>query len=160
MSDPTLYLTHSYIHVYLGIEELHGISIKQLKKSYHETISEKRTKEAKLYDPPSIHARLNLPSAGLKICEMAIVGNVIREQIHIQWLDLSKNHIDALGLKVLIGHLAFAPYVRYIDLSNNPLTNNGKDMSGMEELVLFSRTHTSLCQVMLDKLYPDTPDLR
>ena len=91
---------------------------------------------------------------------MAIVGNVIREHIHIQWLDLSKNHIDALGPKVLIGHLAFAPYLRCIDLSSNPLTNNGKDMSGIEELVLFSRTHTSLCQVNLEKLYPDTPDLR
>ena len=144
----------------LGIEQLHGVGFKGLRKSYQEAMSEKRTKEMMLYDEPSIHERLDLPNAGLKNCEMAIVGNAIRENIHIHWLDLSKNYIDASGLKVLLEHLRSAPYLRYLDLSGNPLTNNGKDMSGIEDLVLYSRTHSALCVVKLEKIFPDTPDLR
>ena len=113
-----------------------------------------------MYNEPSVHARLDIPNIGAKTCEVAIIGNVLRENIHLQWLDLSKNYVDALGLKILVEHLRNAPFVRYLNLSNNPLTNNGKDMSGIEDLVLFSRTHTSLCSVKLEKIYPDTPDLR
>ncbi len=74
-------------------------------------------------------------------------------------VNLANNRISALGLNELIAALKDVKHITSIDISGNPATDDGKDFSGVQALVLFAKSSTQLQRVICDGLFkPDSKE--
>lgn len=136
---------------FLDIDTLNGISMKDLRAH---NVVQKDT-----HDALKTSSTLVLHNQGIKLADVAIICCIIQEYIHINELDLSKNHIDCYGAKLLVTYLYRCPYVRKINLSKNPITNHGKDFSCIEAIQRLCRERPSIIEMKLDDIYMVPKDL-
>ena len=131
-----------------GLDFLNGFDIKSIKASSSNVIKSDIRRDI-----------LDLSGKGIKLSEVAILCCILLDFLHITEVDVSKNHIDCYGLKNLVNCLYKCPYVRKINLSSNPVTNNSKDISGIEALTHFCRNKTSMNEIILDNIVGIPKDL-
>jgi Ran GTPase-activating protein (RanGAP) involved in mRNA processing and transport len=91
-----------------------------------------------------------LSNLQLKLSEAAIVNALMRECIHIHEIDVSKNYIDSHALRLFISTFKQNKFIKRINLSYNPITNNGKDMQVIEELIFLIRGVNHIFEIKLD----------
>lgn len=98
---------------------------------------------------PTCHI-LNLHDSKVKLSEVAIVGSLLQRELHLTDLVLSKNYIDAVTMKALVEVLRKCSHISTVDLSFNPLTNNAKDMKGLEMFVNLLREKKNILNAKLE----------
>lgn len=92
---------------------------------------------------------LSLPDKAMRLAELGIVCGMAHTLKHCHTINIPRNRINALGLLYLIESISDIPRVRNLDLSNNPLTNDGADFTGIEKLLKFTKGSTQLLRVGL-----------
>lgn len=99
---------------------------------------------------------LSLPDHDIRAVEMGIVIGML-EQIHqrIRHIDLSKNQINANAFYYLMHFIKHKNSICSLDISNNPITNKGADLSVVESLLKYVQRKTKLTYVNLEGT--DTP---
>jgi Ran GTPase-activating protein (RanGAP) involved in mRNA processing and transport len=87
---------------------------------------------------------LSLPDRALRLAELGIVCGLMTQMKRLVTVDLARNRISAEGLLLLVQALPDVPYVRNLDLSHNPLTNEGQELRGVQALLSLAKRGTQL----------------
>jgi hypothetical protein len=90
---------------------------------------------------------LTLSNKALRVGELGIVCGMLAQRRRIHTVDLSHNRISAEGLVLMVAALKDMPHVRNLDLSGNPLTNEGTELAGVQALLALAKHSTQLLRV-------------
>lgn len=90
---------------------------------------------------------LDLSGKKLKVAEVSVVCCLCRESSVIKKINLSMNHVDSDSLHVLANLLTSSEDVTALNLSLNPLTNNGEDTSGAKALAKALQLNSDLVDI-------------
>lgn len=91
--------------------------------------------------------QLRTPELGI-VC--GLVGELLYYNVAIRKIDLSRNLLDCECLHKLVDCLIATACVQELDISYNPLTNNGTDLSGVQRLQEFARSSKQLLVVNIN----------
>eukprot|EP01033_Poteriospumella_lacustris_P016909 gene16910-12101_t len=93
---------------------------------------------------------LDLSEYEMKLFEVGIAKRLILEFTRLKTVNVRNNFINAKGLEVLFQAIQEKPSIRNIDLSFNPITNEGKDLSAIQIMQQFLQGSTQILQVHMD----------
>lgn len=93
---------------------------------------------------------LDLAQYDLKLFEVGIVKRLIEDLPRVNTINLRNNQINAKGLEVIFDVIRTRPNIRTLDLSFNPITNDGKDLSAINILQHFLQSQTQMMYVNLE----------
>ena len=91
---------------------------------------------------------LDLSKKTMKFADIKILVCLLRDlkPCHITSLDLSSNAISASALRLLAEGLTEVA-LQYINLDNNPMTDNELDFTGMEALFIAAHRYKHICTI-------------
>lgn len=93
---------------------------------------------------------LDLSEYEMKLFEVGIAKRLILEFTRLKTVNVRNNFINAKGLEVLFQAIQEKPSIRNVDLSFNPITNEGKDLSAIQIMQQFLQGSTQILQVHMD----------
>lgn len=104
-------------------------------------------------------AVLNFPDKAMRLAELGIVCGMAHTLKHCHTINVPSNRINAMGLLHLIESISDIPRLRNLELSQNPVTNDGADFTGIDKLLKFVKGSTQLLRVDLDGVFkPGSPE--
>jgi len=113
----------------------------------------------KMLQEASVHEVLDVSGKAMRLAELGIVCRLMQQLKKLHTVNLANNRISALGLNELIAALKDVKHITSIDISGNPATDDGKDFTGVQALVLFAKSSTQLQRVICDGLFkPDSKE--
>lgn len=90
---------------------------------------------------------LDVSNRAMRLAELGIVCGLMQQLKKLHTVNMAHNRINALGLTLLVGVLKSVHHVTNIDVSDNPVTDDEKDFSGVTALLLFAKSSTQLQRV-------------
>mmetsp|Transcript_24225 Transcript_24225/g.23284 ORF Transcript_24225/g.23284 Transcript_24225/m.23284 type:complete len:351 (-) Transcript_24225:80-1132(-) len=95
---------------------------------------------------------LDIEGHSVRITEIVIICELLKEVSHITSLNFRNNFIDVKAGAYLIDSMGLIPHIESIDLSDNPLTYEGKNLSTIYKLAILIRQNIHIKNVNLGDL--------
>lgn len=120
-----------------------------------DVIEEKDEDEVKNNDHPRNHLIpsdkiLSLANQTLRMVELGILYDLLTSLRGVEGLDMSGNNLNTKSCHVILDIINVQTRMKVLILSNNPITNHGKDITALERLQCMLQSSKQLIEVSLE----------